>query len=459
MTSAADLLRKNKTKSDFVPKVRRAWDFAASEPASVSDAVKDNQLAKKLPSSSSLGEGYVEPASSQQVKSGEKEKDTYRSQSGHKQDTNKTQKELKKGTRKLNSEHKQGTNSTRKLTQNVKRNSGYESFSSISGLQKKLIHAIFINCQIEGGRVTQPLSTDHLASLSGVSKNSVKTTLKRLKDKGAITVFESKGGRGGWSRFQISNEYYSEILCHNQTNRSITSFNKKQDIDHNQVTERYTQRYTDDTSSSSNYLNKSTTTYGSDLPKDWQDIDITALAEIFSNNRQWGKQFFGINQIKTIYKNAGDLLTSHQVQESISHFAFGLKHLLSREPYKSIKKPGAILVDSLKSGDAWNEPNYLNSNEQTMYNVFKKLLDDLNSNAKNLFESWFEEIKDEKYEYYREKGSSSEYYDMRVFKERAIEDFKKTIWPKMRKEKLKEYIADEKLIERLFAFHNIIQPQ
>jgi hypothetical protein len=493
MTTAADLLKKNKTKSDFVPKTRRAWDFVTedtstnnntskAEVSSESTPKQKNAPTKVTPVLKKVGLDVKDnkQISAQPVVKTEKVNATAKTdakynkeesttidskeneaQTEHKQGTINTQTKQEAHKNNAQTEHKQNTNVPRNGTQNkasTRRSPGYsKTFSSLSGLQKKLTHALYINCQIEGGRVTQQLSVEYLASLAGVNKNSVKTTLTRLREKGVIDICESKEGRGGWTKFTVSKEFFSDVFSHNQTRNIDPASQYFPGENIKQHTERHTQQYTESPSSSSNSFNINTTTCKTDLPEDWQQINITSLKEIFNSDNRWGKQFFGVNQIKTIYQNSGDSLTSKQVQESIDHFAFGLKFLISQDPYKTIKKPGAILVDSLKSGDTWDEPNYINTNEQHMYTVFKKLLEDVNKKAKTIFEEWIGNIKNEKYEYYRQQGNSSEFYDDRVFKERAIKDFKEAIWPKLRKEKLLEYIPDSELIDKLFSFHSAVQ--
>ena len=70
-------------------------------------------------------------------------------------------------------------------------------------------------------------------------------------------------------------------------------------------------------------------------------------------------QFFGKAQLKSIFRETSDSFSSHDIQNSINCFAYGLTHHSDEEPYKSMSNPAAVLFNHLKNGDPWIENKYI----------------------------------------------------------------------------------------------------
>ena len=74
------------------------------------------------------------------------------------------------------------------------------SFSSLVGLQKKILLFLYESCKAARSKITNPISLEHLSDSLKSSIGSLKTTIRRLENKQLLTRVEYKNGRGGWSK-------------------------------------------------------------------------------------------------------------------------------------------------------------------------------------------------------------------------------------------------------------------
>ena len=126
------------------------------------------------------------------------------------------------------------------------------------GLQRALIIFIYECCKTAGSRTTGSLTLEHIGSCLQTSSGSVKTTLQRLESKGLIIRRSFKNGRAGWSKYELPENPYRELLQIETGNKLTT---KWQQTDNKLGTQPTTEPATSP-SSSSRYLNisnKSTT--------------------------------------------------------------------------------------------------------------------------------------------------------------------------------------------------------
>jgi hypothetical protein len=369
-------------------------------------------------------------------------------QKGHKEGTKtkKIHKPTTKGTRWPRKQYtERHTNSTRNGTQIASLN---QSLSLLTGLQRKIIISLYKSTRINGGRVTQPMSREHLANLANLNKNSVKTTIARLKKKLLITLHECKDGRGGWARYEISKDLYSDINHHHSLSVLDTNIEERA---HKRYTEHDTEHDTTSLSSSSN-INKSTTT--NELPNEWKSINLDCLKQAFLITGLKA-QFFGMSQLKTIYFSSENSLTANQVMESINHFSYGLINFSKEEPYSTMKNPGAILLKQLKNGDAWEEPKYLTESENALFEIYKNHSLIIEQEKNICFKSWLNTDRETKYAFYQSKISSTQFYDNKVFIEKAKKDFDENVWKSHKMEKAL-VILGEKNKNLLKRFEKII---
>ena len=133
------------------------------------------------------------------------------------------------------------------------------SFSQLVGLQKKIIEIIYRFCRINGEKITDKISLEFLASSSKASTAVVQVTTRRLISKGVLAKFESKEGRGGWTRYSLPDTVYKELFQFETENKLSTNAEQMQN---KLSTQPRTEPRTKSPYSSSNDLNNITTNTG-----------------------------------------------------------------------------------------------------------------------------------------------------------------------------------------------------
>lgn len=343
------------------------------------------------------------------------ERYTQHEQMDNKRETNSIQTDNKLDTIGKQIENKTETNGQQTVYKKAKTN----TLSSLVGIQKKVIFALFEACSNINSNVTHEITLEYLASRVDETKNTMKTTIYRLKSKGCITLHEYKNGRAGWSKYKLDDDLYYEIL-NSFNNDYINEQDKRVDIEW----------LTKDPSSSNNYINNTTTNNQSDkLPEEWNNIVFDALSDIG----------FSKTQIKQLYNL--NTTTPEIVQESINHFAFGIKYNDLQNKYS---KPLNVLMGVLRKGEGWIEPNYKSPKEiaqEQFLEQKKKERERIKQLEKEAFDLAFQEWQDQlsESEAIEIGGTKPEYKKQRMItpEDRLQEHFKKHIWP----EKKHEYLV------------------
>lgn len=203
-----------------------------------------------------------------------------------------------------------------------------------TGYQKAVMQQITAHIKSLAKTVnTIDIPIDTLSIRIKTTKDITRTSLKRLQKK--LILLKEKGERGrlGSTQVTIPNYILKECLnlftCPPKSLYEIGNEN------------RYDNRYDNSVYSSSIYTN--TTTKNIDLPEDWLRINIAPLESIR----------FSSTQIKQLYTQA--LNTPEVIQESINHFAFGLKN---NQKFKNYNDPLNVLMGVLRKGEIWIESNY-----------------------------------------------------------------------------------------------------
>lgn len=294
-------------------------------------------------------------------------------------------------------------------------NSQQNILPKLTGIQRNIVIAMYRNCRINGGNVTQELTLDYIASVTNVTKKSIKTSINRLKQKSCISRVDYKDGRGGWVKYEISQHLFTELLQHEGL--LLPNMNLSQTVN-NPFTQPITQHVTNLPSSSSKYINTTTT----DLPQEWKKIDFTPLSEIN----------FGSTELKNIFRKCPQHITDQVVQDSINQFAFGLKNNPVR--YKNMHAPSAILVKSLCDGNSWIENGYISAEEKLRIEKEDRITNILEKQFKEpKFLDWFnllDENQKEEIVPHSVKTSPSYMISKSVIqKEHAHRYFEQEIWP------------------------------
>lgn len=298
-------------------------------------------------------------------------------------------------------------------------------FSSLIGLQRNILFFLFQHCKTIRNRVTQELSLIHIAQHLKIPFGSIKTTFSRLEKKGFIKRKEFKNGRGGWSRYELPDKVYTELLYLETEHKLNTNWVQ---TGHKVDTKLNTQLNTITPSSSSKYI-KTTTTEETSFEKNldnfekWKPLDLEPLNEIG----------FSENHLLQIAKQ--NLLSLEAVQESIYAFSFDLNHNGKAKTLK--KSPLDFFMGILRNGSVYAPPsNYKSPKEIALESFVKKQtqIQELEKKAIHLgFENWLTKLSmDEKNkivsEDSRKKGFTT------LINQELRTYFKENIWLNIREE-------------------------
>ncbi len=290
--------------------------------------------------------------------------DTNRAQSEHKPDTNRAQTEHNQNNDLTETEHKldtqPDTQPSTNWTQTEHKPSTKTHYSSLVGIQRKLLIFLIDDCKNTRSRITQEMSLEHLAESLKAPIGGLKTTLRRLEKKGFIQLIEFKNGRGGWRKYEIPDEVYQELM---RLHLELKLNTNRAQTEHKLDTKLNTQPSTAFSSSSSVINNKDTTTSKALenesvalLPEEWEEIDLTPLADIgFSKHHL--KQIANQNKISTTL-----------VQESINAFAFDLKQNGKGKALKT--NPINYLMGILRNGIPYSPPPNYESEESRAMRIY-----------------------------------------------------------------------------------------
>lgn len=195
-----------------------------------------------------------------------------------------------------------------------------EPVSTLAGAQLTVLNFIFENCLWNNAPVTSPITKQQLVAGTQLCEQTALSAIKRLRKKRILDRHSYKDGKAGWTRYQLAESAYKELLFQRQLGPNSV---QTQGEASSKVSSKVS---AEDPYSSSKDLNISNTTtiQGSpepkkctrfeDLPLDWQAIDISPLADAKLSR----------SHIFAIHNDSG--LTSLEVQESIYHMAFDVKN-------------------------------------------------------------------------------------------------------------------------------------
>lgn len=187
--------------------------------------------------------------------------------------------------------------------------------SSIVGLQRKALVFLYDSCRFSGSKISPPFAIQNIADACATSISATKKALQRLEQKRFIYRTEYKDGRSGWTRYQLPDGIYNELL---QTESGAKVESKWGQTRAKVGTKVEPEPEPSGPSSSSKDLDLITTTTGkqddsSKLAPEWKAIDLTDLMGIR----------FGQSHVAQVAKQG--LLSPEQFQESIYAFALDLE--------------------------------------------------------------------------------------------------------------------------------------
>ena len=175
------------------------------------------------------------------------------------------------------------------------------SFSSLVGLQRKMIIFLYQSCKAARSSTTESLAIGHIASCCETSINSAKKTLQRLEQREFLSRFSFKDGRGGWTQYKISHDVFQDLLRAETEDKLETKWRQTRD---KVGTQPGTQPETSPPSSSREFfLNNSTTTQNVDN----SESDARALKNLdFSTVAEFGVTSSTLNRCRELYPSVSN---------------------------------------------------------------------------------------------------------------------------------------------------------
>ena len=244
------------------------------------------------------------------------------------------------------------------------------TFSALVGLQSALVVFLYQACKVARARCSDALTLEHLASCLGSSSGSIKTSLQRLEAKSYISRIGFKNGRGGWSKYEIPDALFRELLQLETENKLTT---KWQQTENKVGTKPATEPATSFSSSSSliDLENLKTTTTGggeSDLfsqdlvrlAPEWERIDISPLSEV------------GFTPSHLIQVARQGKISAQETQDSIHFFAFDLGR--NRKAESLTGSPLNFFMGILRKGIPYAPPeNYVSQDDEARHNYRERM--------------------------------------------------------------------------------------
>jgi hypothetical protein len=111
-------------------------------------------------------------------------------------------------------DHNMDQNIHQNIHQNFKgtntKSAAYEA-TTLHGYQLNIFGFLLKQCRENGAFFTKRLSIDFIKQNIGISKPAIRLAIQRLKEKNLVLSRESKGGRGGWTVYEIPHSIFKEI--------------------------------------------------------------------------------------------------------------------------------------------------------------------------------------------------------------------------------------------------------
>lgn len=244
----------------------------------------------------------------------------------------------------------------------------------LTGKERKLVNYLFKKCQTSASLETSPITTDELKNFLLISSDHLRNLIFRVSKKNIITIKSLKNGRYGWRKFELNKDIFQQMSLYESVNNSL-SFHE-QSVS-KQIAQPLAESLALPSSSSSNIKNTTTMTQEG-LPDEWQEIDISPLAEFN----------FHPGHLKQLFKHQCEL---EMVEKSIEYFAFDLTE---NQKHKNIQTdPINFFMGIMKRAGVYNAPpNYVDPRVKAKKQFLEqqaKQAEDLLAAEKELFEQYF----------------------------------------------------------------------
>ena len=189
--------------------------------------------------------------------------------------------------------------------------------------------------------VTSPTKTTAISAEIDGTLYATRKALVRFKKNLILESYEYKSGHYGYTRYKLNEIFYKffkkkyKYIYNNNNKENITIIKKREEVKSN--LENHGQKTKQDLSTQKIIKYE-------ELPEEWKEINYHLLEDYH----------FKSHHIVNFYKM--NLLEPEVVQESINHFAFGIKH--NPDSYAKYTDPLKVFIGRLRKGEPWIESTY-----------------------------------------------------------------------------------------------------
>ncbi|MCF6768526.1 hypothetical protein L3V86_09155, partial [Thiotrichales bacterium 19S11-10] len=286
-------------------------------------------------------------------------------------------------------------NGKQTVSRNAYEITNFEKIKSYTGWQEELLIFLYKSSLANGNRITSKLTLNDIKSSlddtsysidilnKSITIGMLKSTILRVKSKGAISIFQRKNGRSGWCQYELNKNLFLDI-----------SKNRELIISTNNNPETVSKTVSNESPINNKINNNSFINSGNSqsLSKGWwSEIDISPLEE------------FGMTKLKfeNAVRDKEMKFDPEQIQESIYHYAYSIEHHPEKiEKYKN-SKAGILsgLLGMLRKGLVWSDDSYRSPEEMAMdlkLKIEKEKLDRLKAKKEEIlnvqYEYWLESL-------------------------------------------------------------------
>lgn len=213
------------------------------------------------------------------------------------------------------------------------------SFSSVVGLQRRAILFVFDASKTSREKMTSPIALQILAEACQTTTMAAQVATRRLEKKGLLHRAEFKNGRGGWTRYELPDELFQELLQF-ETQTKVSS-----NPDQSEIKVRAQPR---------------------SEPRPSSPIVVVSSKSISTTNTGAGEEpcFVIPNELsgKVSRRQLSEFVTLGKITESdlqlsLDAFAYDLKNKLVSLKHSS--NPIGLLIGAIKNNGSYNSAKYV----------------------------------------------------------------------------------------------------
>ena len=227
---------------------------------------------------------------------------------------------------------------------------------SLDGLQREILLLIFNHCKRARAKQSPPIAVEHISKSCKTTYHAARKAIQRLEQKEFLKRTEFKVGRSGWTKYEIPDAAYQELLQNETEANSRPIRGQTEDKPGTELRPEPRPSASSSSSSLRSISNKELLTTEELVPSEmeldarWQAIDSSPITELR----------FGRSQIAQIAHSGR--VSPEQLQDSIYAFAYDLSE---NQKAKSISgAPLNYFMGILRKGPYVPPANYESPEER-----------------------------------------------------------------------------------------------